>query len=161
MCIIVHFHSSNVFATGKTYYYNTFLADPNKFVHINQDTLNTKVRCLAQTAKALDSGKSVVVDNTNPDKITRRQYIEVAKTRNIPARCIYFTVPEKICKHNNAYREFHQNQKKRVPSVAYATFYNRLDSPRLTEGFKEIYKIEWAPQFVDDVDKKAWEMFYF
>ena len=50
---------------------------PNKYAHINRDTLKT--RCLKVCEEELKAGKSVVIDNTNPSKKDRAKYIDLAK----------------------------------------------------------------------------------
>lgn len=39
---------------------------PLNYVHVNRDTLKTPAKCLQVAREALQSGKSVVIDNTNP-----------------------------------------------------------------------------------------------
>ena len=46
-------------------------------MHVNTDTLKTWQKCVAVASQAIAAGKSVVVDNTNPDVETRARYIEV------------------------------------------------------------------------------------
>lgn len=40
---------------------------------ISQDTLGNWQKCVAATKKLLEEGKSVVVDNTNPDVESRKR----------------------------------------------------------------------------------------
>jgi bifunctional polynucleotide phosphatase/kinase len=47
------------------------------------------------------------LDNTNRDKATRAEYIEVAKRLKCPIRCVYFDVLPELAWHNNMYRAFH------------------------------------------------------
>lgn len=41
------------------------------YVHVNNDTLKTKKKCLNVAEAALKEGKSCVIDNTNRDPPTR------------------------------------------------------------------------------------------
>src|SRR4051794_40275596 len=89
----------------------------------------------AVCSQALASGKSVVVDNTNPASATRAEYLELVKDRGEPARlvllvtahthcvmgscvllgcltatgcnarCFQFMAKEELAKHLNMYRE--------------------------------------------------------
>jgi len=43
-------------------------------------------------------------DNTNADRETRAYWVELARNVSVPIRCIYFSTPAKICRHNNAVR---------------------------------------------------------
>lgn len=51
-----------------------------------------------------DISLSFFLDNTNADVDTRSQWVNVAKEANVPIRCIYFSAPPEVCKHNNAVR---------------------------------------------------------
>jgi len=62
--------------SGKSTFYRNYLKD---YVHVNNDTLKTKEKCQKVANDALVSGKSVVIDNTNPEKGTRKNYIDIAK----------------------------------------------------------------------------------
>jgi len=57
---------------------------PAGYVHVNRDTLNTQAKCLKVAEEALESGKSVVIDNTNPDPAVRATYISLAKSCKHP-----------------------------------------------------------------------------
>ena len=65
-----------------------------------QDTLGTWQKCVQSCEKALARGKSVVVDNTNPDVVSRSRYTNVAKKSGIPCRCFVFNVTIEHAKHN-------------------------------------------------------------
>lgn len=53
---------------------------------MNQDTLGNRDRCLKAAREALEAGRSVVVDNTNRDRKTRKFYVDLAKELDVPAR---------------------------------------------------------------------------
>ena len=145
--------------SGKTFLYRKLFSD-DLFVHINQDTLGTKAKCLKMAAEGLAAGKSVIIDNTNPDKSTRREYVKLAKKNSIPVRCFLFDIQKEICSHNNAFREFFADEKQRVPGIAYRAFYSKYEAPEADEGFEDIIKIDWSPQFESEEAKKAWNLFY-
>ncbi len=46
----------------------------------------------------------VVADNTNADPDVRAQWIRLARTHNVPIRCVLLTSPAKLCAHNDAVR---------------------------------------------------------
>ncbi|TPX55881.1 hypothetical protein PhCBS80983_g04944 [Powellomyces hirtus] len=116
-------------ASGKTTYCKRhYVNNPamHTYVHVNQDTLKSRDKCLRATEDALAEGKSVVVDNTNPDAATRRLYFAAAaraaakRASNnsstssisndtvdpIPVTCLYFTADQDLCQHNNVYRAY-------------------------------------------------------
>lgn len=85
-------------ASGKSHFARTHLKN---YEYINRDILKTWQKCVAKTDEALAQGKSVVVDNTNPDKISRQKYIDIAKKRKIPVRCFVMSLEKDHIKHNN------------------------------------------------------------
>ena len=74
---------------------------PKGYVHINRDTLGSWQKCVAECAKVLSAGKSVVIDNTSPDKASRLRYIEVAHKHKVPVRSFQFMTSIAHAKHNN------------------------------------------------------------
>eukprot|EP01027_Heterolobosea_sp_BB2_P014464 GEZU01020775.1.p1 GENE.GEZU01020775.1~~GEZU01020775.1.p1 ORF type:complete len:257 (+),score=90.15 GEZU01020775.1:693-1463(+) len=146
-------------ASGKsTFAKRHFL--PKGYVHINMDTLGTKAKCLKAAREAIDAGKSVVIDNTNPDKASRAEYIAIAKAKNVPVRCFLFKVDQELAEHLNMYRErMSKGAHKHVPSVAYNTYKKRLAEPTLNEGFTEIKEIDFVPVFDNETHKTKFYQF--
>ena len=69
-------------------------------------------------AEVMESGKSLVIDNTNPKKDIRKDYISVAKkysniyhlkydiiSKDYPVRCFYFDISKDIAFHLNELRK--------------------------------------------------------
>ncbi|CAE6414650.1 unnamed protein product [Rhizoctonia solani] len=90
---------------------------PAGYVHVNQDTLKDKKKCAKEVERVISEGARCVVDNTNRDKATRAEYIQIAKRLKCPVRCVWFDIAPELAWHNNMYRAFHQ----RVPDVQNAT----------------------------------------
>lgn len=109
-------------ASGKS----TFFAEqlqPAGYVRINQDTLKTRDRCVAEATTLLNEDKRIAVgnihfshppssssvvtdvgDNTNADKATRKIWIDLAKKFNRSIRCVHFTATPQLARHNNLVR---------------------------------------------------------
>lgn len=100
---------------GKTSFCQTQLL-PVGYGHVNQDTLKDKKKCLKEAERLLSEGKKCVVDNTNRDKATRAEYVQLAKRFKVPIRCVWFDVPLELAWHNNMYRAFYSR-----PSVQVST----------------------------------------
>ncbi|XP_067002653.2 bifunctional polynucleotide phosphatase/kinase isoform X2 [Anabrus simplex] len=89
--------------SGKTFFATTYLV-PKGYAHINRDELGSWQKCTSALENTLVKGQSAVIDNTNPDKESRKRFIEVAKKYNIPCRCFILTTTIQQAKHNNKLR---------------------------------------------------------
>jgi len=92
-------------ASGKSYFATNKLFCHDHMKIINRDTLGSWQKCIAKTTKYLSNGSvSVVIDNTNPDVESRKQFIDVAKNLKIPCRVFLMKVSKEHAKHNNKVR---------------------------------------------------------
>ncbi|ORX93117.1 PNK3P-domain-containing protein, partial [Basidiobolus meristosporus CBS 931.73] len=134
-------------ASGKTTFAKKHFVS-KEYVHINQDTLHTREKCINACEKAVSSKSSVVIDNTNPDKATRAHYIKIAQRYNIPIRCFRFLANEALAMHNNMFRALGGVGEPRpvLPDLAFKTFSSRLQEPQLEEGFASIEAIHFIPE---------------
>lgn len=130
-------------AAGKSTYYREHFAATH--VHVSKDLMPNATRRdekqLKLVAQALASGKSVVVDNTNPTVAARVPLIVLG--RHYRARVIgyYFECPIRACVVRNRKRE----GKARVPDVAIFTTAKKLVAPSVEEGFDEVHVIQCTP----------------
>lgn len=153
-------------ASGKTNLYTTIFA-PAGYVHVNQDTLRTRDKCLRVVSDSISSGESCVVDNTNRDKATRKHYVELAKGLGVGIRCVYFDVPKAVCVHNNHFRAFHgptrMDEQKRgvLPYTAIESFFKERQVPNTQEGFGEggVVRVKWGWSGEEAV-KQKYSMYY-
>lgn len=67
---------------------------------ISRDTYGTWQKCVTEAERYLPSC-SVVIDNTNRDKESRKRYIDIAKRLNVPCRVFIMNVTKEHAKHNN------------------------------------------------------------
>ena len=77
---------------------------------------------------------------------TRGVWIQLARKRGTPIRCLYFTAPAKVCEHNDTVRALNSgvfNPEKRsiLPHSAFSSFLSRFREPQLKEGFEDIVVI--------------------
>jgi len=141
MIIFVGFPGS-----GKSSFYRRNYGSNSKYVHINRDTLLTKAKCLKAVKEALQTGKSVVVDNTNPSASARAEYISLARSAACPVRCFHFVADKEFAKHLNIFRCKKDGQKK-VPDIAYNIYQKQFEKPSTMEGFTEVKEIKFVPNF--------------
>ncbi|KAL4257411.1 PNK3P-domain-containing protein [Pleurotus pulmonarius] len=144
---------------GKTTFYKRHFADAG-YVHINQDVLGSKPKCLKAVEKAVEDGQRCVVDNTNRDGATRQAYIALARKKNIPIRCCHFTAPMELAWHNNLYRAYIVPEEERRPAVPYLAFTGyraAFEEPEADEGFDEIRQVNWVFEGGEE-ERKKWGM---
>ncbi|XP_026461181.1 uncharacterized protein F21D5.5-like [Ctenocephalides felis] len=125
------------------------------YVHVNRDTLGSWQKCVAAMKNALQNGKSVVVDNTNADKESRNRYIVAAG--KVKVRCGVMTTSFDHCRHNNIFRELTDKTHKEIKDMILFSYRKNFVEPTLSEGFAEIFKINFIPQF----DNKEHEELYY
>ena len=126
-----------------------------EYAWINQDTLKTIKQCLKETIIAIESGRSCVIDKTNPDINTRRLFIDLAIERGVKVRCIELLTPIHVCLHNNIYRCL-KSDRKEVPRIAFSMFKKRYEKPSLEEGFASIEVLEFSANFECKDDEAEW-----
>jgi predicted kinase len=93
-------------------------------------------------AQALDSGSSVIVDNTNASRAERAAIIELARAHEATVSGFFFECTTRECVARNAGRE----GRARVPNVAIFATAKRLDVPRFEEGFDALYRVKPLPE---------------
>lgn len=123
-----------------------------------QDTLKTKARCMAVFRQAAEAGHKVAVDNTNPSAEARRPFIDYAKSKNIPVRCLLFPPHPHLTRHLNVHRAITKKQE-RLPEVAFAWFESRFQRPSLDEGFEEIVELPFTPLFDSEYEKSVFSKY--
>ena len=84
--------------------------------------------------EALAAGRSVVIDNTNPDRGGRASLIAVARRYRATIVGHYFPTEAKDALRRNRAR----TGRERVPDVAIFTTRKRLDVPTYDEGFDQL-----------------------
>ena len=89
---------------------------------------------------ALASGKSVVIDNTNPTIAERAALIRVARAHGARLIGYFFDVNTRTAVARNAER----TGRGKVPNVAIFTAAKRLQRPCLSEGFDQLFRVEVA-----------------
>jgi predicted kinase len=90
--------------------------------------------------EALASGKSVVVDNTNPTIAERAALIRIARAHGARVIGYFFDVSTRAAVARNAER----SGRGKVPNVAIFTAAKRLQHPSLVEGFDQLFRVEIA-----------------
>lgn len=127
---------------GKTTFYNERFAATH--VHVSKDDFpharNRDERQRRLIVDALASGRSVVVDNTNPTPAVRAPVIAAARAAGAAVVGYYFDVPLRLALMRNRARQ----GRARVPDVALFATAKRLIPPSHGEGFDRLYRVSYT-----------------
>ncbi|ELU14683.1 hypothetical protein CAPTEDRAFT_176929 [Capitella teleta] len=145
-------------ASGKSHFAMKHLISKG-YVHVNRDSLKTWQKCVSTTRDALSRGKSVVVDNTNPDTESRARYLEVAKKAGVPSRCFLMSSSPTHCKHNERFREMTDKSHQSINDMILNSYKSKFIAPTLEEGFREIVKVNFVAEFDDKNHEKLYKSF--
>jgi predicted kinase len=130
-------------ASGKTTYFRRTFADTHQ--HVSKDMMprsaNKDKRQRELIVEALASGRSVVVDNTNPTVASRAPLLEMARHHGARTVAIEFEAEVRECVAMNRLRE----GMAKVPNVAIFTAAKKFQKPSLDEGFDEVRVIRALP----------------
>uniref|UniRef100_UPI0037E83D1F bifunctional polynucleotide phosphatase/kinase n=1 Tax=Semicossyphus pulcher TaxID=241346 RepID=UPI0037E83D1F len=147
-------------ASGKSTFFHTHVV-PKGYAYINRDTLGSWQKCVSACERALQEGRSVAVDNTNPDLESRKRYLDVAKAAGVPCRCFQFSASLEQAKHNNRFREMAPSDSKhaKVNDMVFHSYKKHFVAPALSEGFSEILQIHFVPTFKDSQSEILFRQF--
>uniref|UniRef100_A0A8C4IH78 PNK FHA domain-containing protein n=1 Tax=Dicentrarchus labrax TaxID=13489 RepID=A0A8C4IH78_DICLA len=147
-------------ASGKSTFFHTHII-PKGYVYVNRDTLGSWQSCVSACERALKEGRSVAVDNTNPEPESRKRYVDVAKATGVPCRCFLFSASLEQAKHNNRFREMTPSDKKhaKVNDMVFHSYKKHFVAPALSEGFSEILQIHFVPKFKDSQSETLFRQF--
>ena len=130
--------------SGKTTFYRSYFAATH--VHISKDLWpHASGRDLRQRRaidEALATGRSIVVDNTNPTAADRAAIITGARTHGANVIGYFFDVSTRVAIARNAERA----GRAKVPNVAIFTTARRLQPPALSEGFDQLFRAQLTPE---------------
>jgi len=144
-------------ASGKSTFAHSNLATKG-YVVVNRDELKSQEKCLSRCSEALKSKKSVVVDNTNPSRESRKPFIDMAKGLGLPVRCFHMQTSKELAEHMNMFRQTQsKGAQRRVPAVGYNMFISKFQAPDKGEGFTEIKNIEFVPNFLTSDDENLFK----
>jgi len=127
---------------GKTSFYRSRFA--GQYVLVSKDLLRNnrqpgrRQRQLLE--EALQAGRSVVVDNTNPTAPERAELIELGRRHGATVTGYYFESRLEDCLERNR----HRVGKEKVPAVALYTTAKKLQRPALAEGFDRLLYVRLA-----------------
>lgn len=124
--------------SGKSFLYKErFYAS---HLRINRDMLKTRHRERRLLEVCFETQQRVVIDNTNPRKVDRAEYIHMAKAAEFRVIGYYFKTSIAAAIARNEQR----TGLAKIPKVGLFTTYKRLEPPTFDEGFDELYCVTLA-----------------
>jgi len=129
------------------------------YERVNQDTLGTIQKCHAAAREAVAQQRSVVVDNTNLKVETRQGWIELARSLNVPIRCVVLSTPKPVAMALNMFRTIDpcsppedRVPDRHLPDLTINTHFKDFEKHEVsvTEGFVRVDKVNWIPQEPED-----------
>jgi len=106
---------------------------------ISRDQLSSMDKCMKYCNKLLNFGLNVIIDNTNPDVMSRQKFIKLGKKYGYTITCIELITDKEESLHNNYYRSFNFDEIF-IPRIVYNIFESKYEEPREKEGFHNIYR---------------------
>jgi len=126
-------------ASGKSTFFRERFAGTHD--HVSKDLLRNNRQPQRRQdqliAASLASGRSVVVDNTNPTVAARAPVIALARKHGAEVTGYFFVTEAGDALRRNRARE----GRERVPDVAIFTVRKRLEPPTIAEGFDRLYSV--------------------
>lgn len=129
-------------ASGKSSFYRERFAASH--LHVSKDLLGNnrrkdrRQRELIQEAFA--HGRSVVLDNTHPERADRKSWLALGKEHSALVKGFYFSSLVSECLLRNEQREGP------VPEVAIFSIAKKLEPPSWEEGYDELYYVKLTDQ---------------
>ena len=126
-------------ASGKSTFFRERFASTHD--HVSKDLLRNnrhpQRRQEQLLAESLASGRSVVVDNTNPSVAVRAPVISAARKYGADVVGYFFVTEAGDALRRNKARQ----GRERVPDVAIFTARKRLEPPSMAEGFDRLFQV--------------------
>lgn len=132
---------------GKSTLYRQRFAETHALVSMDlyPSARHKSSRLLRELGHALDAGRSVVLDNTNPTMEVRAPLIAAAIARGARLVAYHVDVTVDEARARNQSRQ----GRARVPDVAIFATAKKLEPPRHAEGFAAIYRARLGPTGFD------------
>ena len=109
------------------------------WVIVSQDELGNRKECEKQAARALQQGRSVLIDRTNFDNQQRSHWLRIADSHSVAATAVYLDVDIDTCKARVMSRSGHPTLKPSPDSMKIVDrVLGDLQIPTEDEGFRRV-----------------------
>ena len=124
---------------------STITEQLSDFIVVSRDILRYKAKCIKLMNDVLKTGGKVIVDNTNPSRDARKDYLTLAKTYGKKVLAVQFNITKEQSMFLVNYR-CKKNKTKRVPDVAIHTYFKKYEKPIKGEGFDKVVERTFVPE---------------
>jgi predicted kinase len=130
-------------ASGKSTFYRQHFAETHEL--ISKDLMPRKGKEQRQhqlIEAALQAGRSLVVDNTNPSRADRAAMLQQFQAYQASILGYYFSSVVEECMARNSQR----SGKALVPDVGIFSTLKKLEKPGYDEGFHQLFHVQIGPE---------------
>jgi len=140
---------------GKSSFYERHLKETHEHVSLDdwRGKKNRRRREEAKIRAALQVGRNVAVDNTNPTVEGRARYAALAREFGAELVAYYFPAD----REGSLTRNRQRTGKKIVPQAGFFAILQKLQPPSLSEGFRHIYIVRVAGRGTFSVENSRQE----
>ena len=111
--------------------------------------METKLKNLIKT-------NNVIIDSQNPDKKSRKNYINIGEKEGTKIIAIYINVSDEEAGYLNKFRtQISKGEKKYVSTIVVRIFNKKFEEPSKEEGFNKIVETKFCKNLLD---KKSIDM---
>ncbi|XP_055377609.1 uncharacterized protein F21D5.5 isoform X2 [Condylostylus longicornis] len=139
--------------SGKSTFSNEYL-EPAGYKIINADILGNVQKCLYECEESIKLKKSCAIDNTNIDLESRKKFINLARKYDVDCRCFIMNTSFAHIKHNLVFRVLTDKDHSKINEMILNAMKKKFVEPSLTEGFKEIVKVNIVDGIIKDPEQQ-------
>jgi bifunctional polynucleotide phosphatase/kinase len=94
-------------------------------------------KCIKETKNTIENNMNIIIDNTNPSKQDRENFIDIARKYNYKIIVIQMMTTKEESLHNNYYRSFRCG-KEFIPEIVYNIYKSKYQEPAKDEKIDKI-----------------------
>jgi len=140
---------------GKSTFAKTLKSSFPEIAILCRDEIGTTQKCLKLCKEALQNGKNVVVDATNPDIASRQKYLEIAHELGLDSIVsLFFDIEIDLAMHNCRYRAITGGAV--IKDMILYSHRKKFVAPSRSEGFTETLSIPFEPKFESNFEHQLY-----
>jgi bifunctional polynucleotide phosphatase/kinase len=149
--------------SGKSHFVHRFCSE---WTVISRDNFGSMEKCEKEMMNIMDREKEcrIVIDNTNHDTGSRKRWLIAAGKRKCTPVAVWMDMSVEQALHNNAFRRLAairsgHSSAQMVPTFVITKQAKEFEAPTLDQGFAEVFRISFQPDFADDSLRKLYSCY--